>query len=206
VNGPPDLRDLLGDDVPDDERARLEAVDALLRSVPAPPARVPPAVESRVLAVAAEPRHRAIRPRALAGTLLAAAAVVVAVVVAVAVLGRGGGLDAAESVALAPAAGAPAGPSGVVRLGEPDEQGNGPLELTVSGLARAAAGHYELGLIPPGGAMFTCGWFEAGPDTTVVRMSVPYEATKGSTWVVTVHADGGSTRRLLVGREASDPS
>ena len=34
---PPDLRELVGDDVPEQELARLRQVDALLRATPSPP-------------------------------------------------------------------------------------------------------------------------------------------------------------------------
>ena len=53
---PPDLRELIGDDVPPDELESLRHTDSLLRSVPAPPAEVP---ASLAQAVARVPPDRA---------------------------------------------------------------------------------------------------------------------------------------------------
>jgi hypothetical protein len=187
VNGPEDLRDRLGGDVSPDELERLREVDALMRSVPAPPARddVRPPV----------PRRR--RPRRDAA-LAAAAAVLLVLAFAAGALVRGGdGFDAEAAVALSPAAAGPPGASGELRLAAPDERGNRALELDVRGLPGRRA-VYALGVARPGGGMWRCGAFTTGTGAATVRMTVPYPISEDATWVVSSR----SGDVLLRGREA----
>ena len=97
-----DIRDILGDDLPEDELARIERVDALLRRTPAPPPEPPPslAVAVRSIPGGARPWTR----RRVVGAL-ALAATVAAVFFGVGVWAGGdGGLDPVRTVALAPTA------------------------------------------------------------------------------------------------------
>jgi hypothetical protein len=53
--------------------------------------------------------------------------------------------------------------------------------------------------------MVTCGTFQMGPGTTTARMTISYEVSEYSGWVVVARADcqpseGGRPRALLVGR------
>lgn len=169
-----DLLDRLGGDVPPDELARLREVDALLRSVPAPP----PRADVRPLVPPA--RRRPARSAALA----VAAVLVVALAFAAGTLLRsGGGFEAEASVALAPAVAGPSGASGELRLARPDGHGNRALEVDVRGLP-AGRGVYALGVVRPGGRMWRCGTFTTGTGAATVRMTVPYEISEDADWVV----------------------
>jgi hypothetical protein len=199
VSGPHDpLDDLLGDDVPADERARLDQVDALLRSVPAPPPR--PAGHDAAPPVVARPHRRGVRAAALA------VAAVVAIALAVAAgsfLRSGDGLDATASVALRPTAAGPAAATGAVRLAAPDAHGNRALELRVRGLPPLASGYYQLGVRRPDGRMVLCGTFESGGDALRVRMTIPYAVSEDATWLVSARPRGvreDAATRLMVGR------
>ncbi|HET6689312.1 MAG TPA: hypothetical protein VFG74_00460 [Miltoncostaeaceae bacterium] len=192
MTGPDDLRDRLGGDVPPDEMERLREVDALLRSVPAPP----PRGSARPVA---PPRRRPVRLAALA---VAAVLVVATAFAAGALLRSGGGFDAEATVALAPAAAVPAGASGEVRLGAPDDHGNRAIELDVRGLPEGRA-VYALGVARPGGGMWRCGTFATGTGAATVRMTVPYPISEDATWVVSRAGTGGdSPEALLRGAEA----
>lgn len=186
MSGPDDLHDRLGGDVPPDELERLREVDALIRSVPAPPPRGrarPPA----------PPRRRAVRPAALA---VAAVVIVAMAFAAGALLRSGAGFDAEATVALAPAAVGPATGSGELRLAGPDDHGNRALELDVRGLPPGRRAVYALGVARPGGGMWRCGTFTTGTGEATVRMTVPYSISEDATWVV---SRGGAV--LLRGRE-----
>jgi hypothetical protein len=185
VREPGDLRDLIGD-VPEDERERLERADALLRSVPAPPASVPRSLTDAVLDVPRERRGRA--PRRLTAALAFAA------VVAAAVFGLGywaggeRGLDATTRVSMRATEDA-RGASAVIRLGERDERtGNVTLELDVSGLAKLPeGGYYALWLAKDGRYAGTCGTFNVGEGRTTVSMNVSYDFRRYDAWVVTAY-------------------
>ena len=174
MSGHDELRQRLGDDVPPDELERLGEVDALLRSVPAPP----PRADVRPLV---PPRRRPVRIAALAVAAVLAVALAFA---AGALLRSGDGFDAEASVALAPAAAGPAGASGELRLAPPDGHGNRALELDVSGLPEGRGAVYALGVARPGGGMWRCGTFTTGTGEATVRMTVPYPIAEDAMWVV----------------------
>ena len=187
MSGPDDLRERLGGDVPLDELERLREVDALMRSVPAPP----PRSDVRPLV----PRRR--RPGRVAA-LAAAAAVLLVLAFAAGALVRGGdGFDTEASVALAPGAAGPAGATGELRMAGPDNHGNRALELDVRGLPERRA-VYALGIARPDGGMWRCGTFTTGTGAATVRMTVPYPIAEDATWVVSSR----SGDVLLRGREA----
>jgi hypothetical protein len=77
--------------------------------------------------------------------------------------------------------------SASIQLGHPDEVGNWPLRLRVSGLEKLPKGvWYELFLTEGGKIKAWCGAFSVSSDgRTTVRMSVPYKLEKGVGWVVT---------------------
>jgi hypothetical protein len=77
--------------------------------------------------------------------------------------------------------------SASIQLGHPDEVGNWPLQLRVSGLKKLPKGlWYELFLTEGGKIKAWCGTFSVSPDgRTTVRMSVPYKLEDGVGWVIT---------------------
>jgi hypothetical protein len=188
VNGPDDLRERLGGDVPPGELERLREVDALLRGVPGPP----PRVEAHPLVL----RRR--RPPRLAALAVAAVLVVALAVAAGALLRSGGGFDAEATVALAPAAAGPARASGELRLAAADGHGNRALELHVRGLPGGRGAVYALGVARPGGTMWRCGTFTTGTGDATVRMTVPYPLSEDATWVVSRIAAGGDGPAVLL--------
>jgi Anti-sigma-K factor rskA len=185
----PEFRDLVGDDLTPDERAELERVDRLLRSVPAPPAEIPGSLTRAVDRIGTRGRFWTTRR-------IAAVAAVAAVLAALAFgVGRWSGLgDAAEyqsAVALQPTSDAQ-GARGVIKLGKrDDETGNWDLELDVSGLPKLSGGdYYVLWLAKDGEYAATCGTFNVGSGETKVNMTASYRLDDFDAWVVSRHEDG----------------
>ena len=182
---PPDLYELLGDDLPDEERRRLERTDALLRSVPAPPASVPHALADAVRGI---PSARPARgPRRFAAALAFAAAVTAALGLGYLAGGERGG-DEQYRVAMRATEEA-RGASAEIRVGERDEEtGNLTLELDVSGLPKLPeGGYYALWLAKDGRYAGTCGTFGVGEDQTTVSMNVSYDFDDYDAWVITAY-------------------
>ena len=180
---PPDLHELLGD-LPEDEVERLRGVDALLRSVPAPPHEIPlsltHAVEQLAVPPARIPRRR-----------LALAIVFAALLAALAFgVGRWTGADSFEEAWSAElvATEAGRGATAVVYVGHRDEDsGNMDLMLDVSGLPPLdpdADEFYALWMVKDGEWAATCGYFSVGEGETTVRMTVGYDIREFEAWAV----------------------
>lgn len=185
---PPPLDDLIdAEGLPPEALERLRETDALLRSVAAPPAQVPRAVES---AVAALPHRRAspwTRRRTLVAVALAAALAALSFGLGTRV---GGGFEERAVYAMEPTADA-RGASAVIRLGERDENGNWPLRLEVEGLRPLSeGGYYVLWLARDGEYGATCGSFAVGEGTTEAEWTVSYPLRDFDTWVVTARRPG----------------
>jgi hypothetical protein len=182
VREPPDLRELVGDDLSREELARLRGVDAALRQVPAPPHDVPASLTAAVAEVPLSARP-ARRRRRIAFALAFAAAL------AAASFGighwAGSSFDTAYTVELTPTASAPDA-EGVVHIGERDEgSGNVELLVDVSGLAELDPGDsYALWLERDGEWAATCGYFAVGEGETSVRMTVAYDFREYDAWII----------------------
>jgi hypothetical protein len=187
---PPNLRELLGDDVPRDELQRLGRVHELLvRAGPPPelPSELadPPQPEG---AVALLPRHRWRTLAALAAAL------------ALAAFGAGwlaassGDSDEAAFPAIdfrVPMHGTRAAPNAVasIAVAERDEAGNWPLAMTVRGLPDLRDGEeYELWLTKDGKLAALCGPFRTDGDN-VAYLNAPYRLRSYDGWVVTRAGD-----------------
>jgi hypothetical protein len=181
---PPDLRDIVGDDVPPDELERLGRVHELL--VRAGP---PPDLPSE-LAHAPEPAGTvALLPRRHWRPLAALAAAL-----ALAAFGAGWLASSARDSGDAesfpkiefrvPMAGTPTAPSAVasIAVGERDEAGNWPLAMTIRGLR--AGEDYELWLTKKGKLAALCGPFRTSGDS-VAYLNAPYKLRQYDGWVVT---------------------
>jgi hypothetical protein len=199
VTRPPDLRDLVGDDGPADER--LARVHELLVDAGPPPDAFPqpPDVAGRVVRA---------RPRRTRWTELALAAALASVALAVGFVAGSWG-DGFESVATIPMHGVSpvADASAELAVGERDESGNTALEMVVARLPQLPqGGWYELYLSKQGVIGDSCGTFVTGGDETTVRLSVGYDlgawrdAGRYDGWVVTAHVPGqhGSGKRILL--------
>ena len=179
---PPELHELLGDDLPEDEVERLRGVDALLRSVPAPPHEIPLSLTHAVEQVAIEPARIPRRRKAL---VLAFAVLVAAVAFGVGRWSGGESFEEAWSAELV-ATEDGRGASAVVYVGERDEEsGNMELVLDISGLPPLEPDEfYALWLVEDGEWAATCGYFSVGESETTVRMTVSYDIREFEAWAV----------------------
>ena len=198
---PPDLRELVGRDLPPEELEQLRRVDALLRDVPAPPHDVPATLTQ---AVAEVPLSRRAPRRRRVAVALAFAAILAASFFA---LGHWNGSRFVTdySVDMAPTASAPSS-AALVRVGERDEDsGNVELLMDVSGLPRLDPGEdYALWLEKDGEWAATCGYFAVGEGTTTVRMTVSYQFRDFDAWVISSGDRGDEPPPPLLEAEIPD--
>jgi hypothetical protein len=202
VKEPPELHELLGDDLPEDEVERLRDVDALLRSVPAPPHEIPLSLTHAVEQVAIE---RARIPRRRKALVLAFAVLVAALAFGVGRWSGGESFEEAWSAELV-ATEDGRGASAVVYVGERDEEsGNMELVLDISGLPPLEPDEfYALWLVEDGEWAATCGYFSVGEGETTVRMTVSYDIREFEAWAVSTGHPNDHGPQLL--RAEIDPA
>jgi hypothetical protein len=197
---PPDFDELVGEDVPAEERERLRGVHDLLVAA-GPPAELSPALERAPSvggAVHVLPRRRRGAVLLLAAALAAAAFGGGFLTGAVT---RGGGQKSA--VVVIPMHGTRAAPNALasISLQEVDKAGNWPMRFTVQGLPKlSGGGYYELYLTRHGRIAATCGTFNVHGGRTTVRLNAPYRLRGFDGWVVTRHLPGrpdDATRPVL---------
>lgn len=180
-----DFRDLVGDDLSQEERVKLERVDRLLRSVPAPPSEVPGSLDRAVNRIGTERRQWTPRRLLVAVTL--------AVTLAALFFGLGRWTTSGEphyraSIQMTPAASNP-GASALIKLGDRDASGNWKLKLQVDGLPEVTGnGYYVLWLAKDGKYAATCGTFKVRGDTTI-DMTVSYRLSEYDAWVISEARD-----------------
>ena len=185
----PDFDDLLGGDVPAEERARLRRVHAALVASGPPPELSPllrePPGRPRADVIPVIPRG--FPPRR------AAAAAVLAAALALAAFGGGyltgsDGFRATRVVELRGTEAAP-GATASLQLGKRDAGGNWPMVLTVEGLEPLPrTGYYELYLTRNGKPLAHCGSFDVEDEgRTKVRLSAAYDLGRFDGWVVLKH-------------------
>lgn len=184
---PPDIRELIGDDVPDEQVDELRRVDRLLRSVPAPPSQVPARLTQAVASLTLPTPFWSRRRVAVAVALAAALA---AGFFGIGRLTSDPGVDARATVPMHATDAAPEA-AAVVQVGERDEKsGNWELILEVTGLPKLPGErYYTLWLEKDGEYAATCGSFNVGEGTTTVRMTVSYRLSQFDAWVISEHAD-----------------
>jgi hypothetical protein len=162
------------------ERERLERVHALLVAA-GPPPELTAAIEQPPAPVIQFPVWRRRRP--LVAALAAAVAVAGAAFGGGYVVGNdNGGMKAAQVMSLR---GQPTELASL-RIGAPDQVGNSPMILTVTGLPQLEHGYYELFTWRNGKPSYPCGGFRMESGTTSVHLTVPYELKPGTKLVVTV--------------------
>jgi hypothetical protein len=180
-----DFRDLVGDDLSQEERAKLERVDRLLRSVPAPASEVPGSLDRAVNRIGTEPRHWT--PRRLAAAV-ALAVTLAALFFSVGRWTTGGEPHYRASIQMKPAASNPRA-SALIKLGDRDANGNWKLRLQVDGLPELGGdGYYVLWLAKDGEYAATCGTFKVRGDTTI-DMTVSYRLSEYDAWVISEAQD-----------------
>jgi hypothetical protein len=170
---PPELDELVGDDITADVRR----ADELLRAVPAPPAELPRSLQAPVVP-APEPVRLWTRRRTLVAVALAAA--LAALFFGLGTRMGGDGFDAVGSYALEPTRDAP-GASATLEVGEADADGNRAVRLESAGLPKLPeGGYYVLWLEKDGEYAGTCGTFAGGK----AEWTVSYDLWDYDTWIV----------------------
>lgn len=185
MTDPPKFRDLYGDELPAQERERLERVHALLVEA-GPPPELPPSL-------AEAPRSGAQSPSWLPRRRLGAALSLAAALVVVSFLGgylagfSKNDFDSTQEVAMHGTASArTADASASIKLGATDANGNLPMVVTVRGLPRLSGqAYYRLYLTRNGEPLASCGGFNVQAETTTVKFTVPYSLKRFDGWVVT---------------------
>jgi hypothetical protein len=182
-----DLRDLVGEDVPDEELERLRRAHELLLAA-GPPPELSPMLEAAPPVGPGEPREDrfSFLPRRRLGTAFAVA-------VAVAAIAFGAGYFTGKrefnsertigmrGTTLAPSAAAS------IRVGAEDEGGNIPMIVQVRGLPKPAGrGYYTLYLTRKHKPVVSCGTFtvEGLTKPTKIQLSIPYTLGRYDGWVV----------------------
>ena len=169
----PDFRELVGDDLPREERARLQRVHDQLVAA-GPPPELPPALQDPPATadnVSWLPRRR------LGTALVLAAALALAAFAGGFLLGKARDSDASAFKPVRTAVLGNQGKTAVVRLGKPDDAGNRPMLVTVEGLRRLPEGdYYTLFMTRKGKPVATCGTFKvSGTERKDVRFTVAYD-------------------------------
>ena len=172
----PDFRELVGDDLPSEERARLRRVHDQLVAAGAPP-ELPPALQEPPAAggsVSWLPRRR------LGAALVLAAALALSAFAAGYLLGNGRDSDASAFKPVQTVVLGNQEKTVVVRVGKPDAAGNSQMLLTVEGLPPLREGdYYSLFMTRKGKAVATCGTFNVNStERKDVRFTVAYDFDK----------------------------
>jgi len=178
----PDFRELVGEDLSPEERARLERVHELLIEAGPPPELTPALAEPDT----AEPEMPIQLPRRRAGATLALAATIalLALVGGFLVGRKGEGFPTARSFPMHPT-GLAQNASATLDLGKLDQNGNWPLRIVVKGLKPLPHGYYEMWLTKHGKPVASCGTFAVGTGESKVRLNAPYNLGRYDGWVVT---------------------
>jgi hypothetical protein len=171
----PDFRELVGEDVPAEERARLKRVHDLLVAAGPPPDLTPALADPPEAGgtVSWLPRRRG-----GAALVLAAALLLTAFAAGFLIGDRGDssasrGFDAERTVLLGKSGSALA----VVRVGKADRHGNHQMLVTVEGLERQSGGdYYSLLMLRDGEPVAVCGTFNvASRGATTIRLTTAYD-------------------------------
>ena len=193
----PDFRELVGDDLPEQERARLERVHELLVTA-GPPPELPPALVEPDL----DPRDENVEflPQRRAGFVLGiAAAVGVAAFLGGFLAGRA--KEPFTEVYKVPMHGTvqAANASATIRVGKADEAGNWPLKVVVRGLKPLPKGqYYEMFLTHGHKPAATCGTFRVAQNGDTIRLNAPYNFRSFDGWVVTLERPGSNTHSVVL--------
>jgi hypothetical protein len=193
----PDFRDLVGDDLPEAERPRLERVHDLLVAA-GPPPELPPSLAEPDATV--QPDATAFLPRRRAGAVLALAAAVALVAFLGGYLAGHRG-DRFTKILQKQMHGTAAArqASATIEIGKLDQSGNWPLRLVIRNLAPVPKGqYYEMFLTDHHKPVATCGTFVVDRLGTTVRLNAPYNLRRYDGWVVTREIPGKHTHPVVL--------
>lgn len=190
----PDFDELVGTDLGQEERERLEHVHDLL-VIAGPPAELAPELEGGpTLAMTLGGSKRRHVGRRVA--LLAAAVMVLLLVFlggyATGNGSNGGGLSGGHTLKLV---GTPQAPAALASLHvkDADTAGNWPMTLSVTGLPKLPEhAYYEVFLTRNGKVFAPCGSFrvKSASGAVSVELNAPYDLRSGDGWVVTKQLPG----------------
>ena len=194
----PDFRELVGDDLTPEERARLERVHEQLIAA-GPPPELPPALaqppgESPVTTIGL--------PRRRAGAMLAlAAAIALIAFLGGFVAGKqgvGSKFTAAHSLDMHGTA-VEQNASAKIDIGELDSSGNWPLRAVIHGLPRLSKGsYYEMFLTKHGKVLAACGIFTVAGNSATVRLTMPPTLKHYDGWIVTRERPGTKAHPVVL--------
>jgi hypothetical protein len=173
VSKPPEFRDLVGDDLPPDERARLERVHEMLIAA-GPPPELPP--ELQVVPSERPAAEPVALPRRRVGAALAlAAAIALIAFLGGYIAGHSGAGQSFQSIQNVTLGSRQA--SAVVRFGPKDANGNTTMDVKVKGLQPLPEDdYYVLFMTKNGKPVVACGTFNirhGGP--TSLKFTVAYD-------------------------------
>jgi hypothetical protein len=188
----PDFDDLVGKEVPDEERARLLRAHRLLVEA-GPPPELSPELDS--VPWPEESQMPLLKPKRRRSLLLAAA-VATAIGIGFA-LGQSTGPSSSsmQTVRVVKLAGTnlDSDARATLELGKADADGNWPMILRARGLQQLPeGGYYDLYLTKGGKPIVLCGTFNVKGDEVVVKFSAAYELSHFDKdgWVVTRQRPG----------------
>jgi hypothetical protein len=190
----PDFDELVGTEVPTEERERLRRTHELLIEA-GPPPELPPTLERVPKVEETTPRRfRQRNKRVVRRVVLLAAACATAAALGF-IWGHSTNPNAISTEKVIKLAGTDLRPhaSGTLELGKNDGHGNWPMVLRVRGLKQLpSGGYYDLYLTKGGKPVVLCGTFNVGNGQTVVRFTAAYDLGHFDTngWVITRQLPG----------------
>lgn len=189
----PDFDELVGKDMPAEERERLRRAHELLVQA-GPPPELPPALE-RVPQIEEAPRwFRQRKKRFTRRVVLLAAGLATAAALGF-IWGHSTNPNSISTERVVRLAGTNLRPqaSGTLQLGKNDGHGNWPMVLRVRGLQELpSGGYYDLYLTKRGKPVVLCGTFNVGRGLTEIRLTAAYNLSHfdSNGWVVTRQMPG----------------
>jgi hypothetical protein len=195
----PDFRELVGNDLTPEERARLERVHELLVAA-GPPPELPPRLAEPDLE-GHKGSNVSFLPRRRAGLMLGLAA-------AIALIAFLGGFisgqhhapfDEQNALPMHSTVGAVTA-SAVIHLGKADSAGNWPLKLDVKNLPSLPRGQYYEMFLTRGSDLraASCGTFRVSGSSQEVRLNAPYDLRGFDGWIVTREQPGSSRHPVVL--------
>ena len=190
----PDFRELVGEDLPPEEAARLERVHELLVAA-GPPPELPPRLREPV-----EPEAKrdnvSYLPRRRTGLLLGiAAAIALTAFLGGFVSGQRHGAPFPEEFSLPMHSTVrTSNASAVIHVGKLDSAGNWPLKVDVKNLPALPKGQYYEMFLSRGTntRAASCGTFRTAEGSHEVRLNAPYNLRRFDGWVVTREGPGST--------------
>jgi hypothetical protein len=190
----PDFDDLIGGDVPEEERDRLRRAHKLLVEAGPPPELSPEMEAVPWPEEALMPLGLTRRPNRKRSPLLLAAAVGTAALLGFMVgqstNSSSTAIDAQRVVTLR-GTDLARNARATLEIGTKDSNGNWPMVLHVTGLpSLPSGGYYDLYLSRGGKPIALCGTFNLNRGSTIVRMNAAYELKRFDGWIVTRQLPG----------------